>query len=95
MAPVAVAEKSSICQTSLPPEPAFQTRANADSRQKHMGGFLHALNRFFDRLTRRLSVKKRPLAIKDMTDHQLADIGLRPRGDYYARARHSHPHWMI
>ncbi|OSQ37147.1 hypothetical protein TMES_15060 [Thalassospira mesophila] len=75
-----------------------QNTKNRTGAIKHgFGQFLDAVNGFFDclalHLTLRLTRRSHLLSVQDMTDHQLADIGLR-RTDINTEYEKSH-HWHI
>ncbi|WP_339778818.1 hypothetical protein, partial [uncultured Thalassospira sp.] len=91
--------KTNDHHTNHSPESTLQTGDNAPICPQHpdqfQNGFLGAINRLFDRLTQRVRRKKRVFAPKDMSDHPLADIGLRRAETGDSRFRQSCLHSMI
>jgi uncharacterized protein YjiS (DUF1127 family) len=94
-----IIDKTNDHHTNHTPESTLQTGDNTPIYPQHpdqfQNGFLGAINRLFDRLAQRVRRKKRVLALKDMSDHQLADIGLRRAETGDSRFRQSCLHSMI
>jgi uncharacterized protein YjiS (DUF1127 family) len=94
-----IIDKTNDHHTNHTPESTLQTGDNTPIYPQHpdqfQNGFLGAINRLFDRLAQRVRRKKRVLALKDMSDHQLADIGLRRAETADSRFRQSCLHSMI